>query len=109
MHVDAAWAGVTLACPEYRETAQLPGINEYVDSLCINFHKVNPSGQALVLICGSTIPVGKWGLTNFDASAFWVRDRRRLIDALEVTPEFLRTKEGDAGTHGNGQVYYFWS
>lgn len=40
MHVDAAWAGVTLACPEYRKAAQLPGINEYADSLCINFHKV---------------------------------------------------------------------
>jgi hypothetical protein len=25
-----------------------------------------------------------------------VRDRRRLIDALDVTLEFLRTKEGDA-------------
>jgi len=40
MHVDAAWAGVTLACPEYRETAQLGGINEYADSVCTNFHKV---------------------------------------------------------------------
>jgi glutamate/tyrosine decarboxylase-like PLP-dependent enzyme len=40
LHADAAWAGVTLACPEYRETAQLPGINEYADSLGINFHKV---------------------------------------------------------------------
>lgn len=78
LHVDAAWAGVTLACPEYREIAQLPGINEHADSLCINFHK--------------------WGLTNFDASAFWVRERKRLIDALDITPEFLRTKEGDAGT-----------
>ncbi|KAH9979065.1 pyridoxal phosphate-dependent transferase [Lactifluus volemus] len=61
LHVDAAWAGVTLACPEYREAAQLQGINEYADSLCINFHK-------------------------------------QLIDALDITPEFLRTKEGDAGT-----------
>ncbi|KAH9967310.1 pyridoxal phosphate-dependent transferase [Russula dissimulans] len=77
LHVDAAWAGVTLACPEYREIAQLPGMNEYADSICVNFHK--------------------WGLTNFDASGFWVRERRRLIDALDVTPEFLRTKE-DAGT-----------
>ncbi|KAH9967309.1 aromatic-L-amino-acid decarboxylase [Russula dissimulans] len=77
LHVDAAWAGVTLACPEYREIAQLSGINDYADSICINFHK--------------------WGLTNFDTSAFWVRERKRLINALDVTPEFLRTKEGDAG------------
>lgn len=39
----------------------------------------------------------QWGLTNFDASAFWVRERSQLINALDVTPEFLRTKEGDAG------------
>ncbi|KAH9989806.1 pyridoxal phosphate-dependent transferase [Russula vinacea] len=78
LHVDAAWAGVTLACPEYRETAQLPGINEHADSLCINFHK--------------------WGLTNFDASTLWVRERRQLINALDVTPEYLKTKVGDAGT-----------
>jgi len=36
-------------------------------------------------------------LTNFDASTLWVRERRQLINALDVTPEFLRTKEGDAG------------
>jgi len=42
-------------------------------------------------------PLGKWGLTKFDASALWVRDRRRLINALDITPEYLRTKEGDAG------------
>jgi aromatic-L-amino-acid decarboxylase len=40
LHIDAAWAGVTLSCPKYREIAQLPGINEHADSLCINFHKV---------------------------------------------------------------------
>ena len=39
----------------------------------------------------------QWGLTNFDCSAFWVEDRQALIDALDVTPEFLRTKQGDAG------------
>jgi hypothetical protein len=44
-------------------------------------------------------------LTNLDASALWVRDRGQLIDALEVTPEFLRTKEGDAGTRGDGRVH----
>ena len=28
----------------------------------------------------------------------WVRSRARLIDALDITPEYLRTKHGDAGT-----------
>ncbi|KAI0342421.1 hypothetical protein BDW22DRAFT_1357765 [Trametopsis cervina] len=77
IHVDAAWAGVTLACPEYREIAQLEYINKYADSFCTNFHK--------------------WGLVNFDASTLWVRNRKHLTDALDITPEFLRTKEGDAG------------
>ena len=78
LHVDAAWAGVALACPEYREACQLNWINKYADSVCVNFHK--------------------WGLTNFDNSCLWVRDRTDLINALDITPEFLRTKHGDAGT-----------
>ncbi|KAJ3529049.1 hypothetical protein NM688_g7910 [Phlebia brevispora] len=78
IHVDAAWAGITLSCPEYREVAKLEWINKIGDSFCTNFHK--------------------WGLVNFDASTLWVRNRKHLTDALDVTPEFLRTKQGDAGT-----------
>ncbi|KAG1794187.1 pyridoxal phosphate-dependent transferase [Suillus plorans] len=78
LHVDAAWAGVALVCPEYREACQLSAINTYADSFCTNFHK--------------------WGLINFDASCLWVRHRTHLTDALDVTPEFLRSKHGDAGT-----------
>lgn len=40
LHVDAAWAGVALVCPEYREACQLPAVNHYADSFCTNFHKV---------------------------------------------------------------------
>ncbi|KAF5386192.1 hypothetical protein D9615_002288 [Tricholomella constricta] len=78
VHVDAAWAGVALSCPENRERCHLNTINEFADSFCTNFHK--------------------WGLVNFDASTLWVRDRKHLTDALDVTPPFLRTKHGDAGT-----------
>lgn len=46
IHVDAAWAGITLACPEYRERCQLQYINEIADSFCTNFHKVS-SNQAI--------------------------------------------------------------
>ena len=42
LHVDAAWAGVTLSCPELRDRAQIEGINKYATSLCVNFHKVSP-------------------------------------------------------------------
>ncbi|KAH7909776.1 pyridoxal phosphate-dependent transferase [Hygrophoropsis aurantiaca] len=78
LHVDAAWAGVSMACPEYREPCQLSAVNNYADSYCTNFHK--------------------WGLINFDSSFMWVRHRQNLINALDITPEFLRTKHGDAGT-----------
>ncbi|TBU63376.1 pyridoxal phosphate-dependent transferase [Dichomitus squalens] len=76
-HVDAAWAGVAFACPEFRSAGKLDAVNKYVHSFCTNFHK--------------------WGLVNFDASALWVTDRNYLTDALDVTPEFLRTKQHDAG------------
>ncbi|THU89379.1 hypothetical protein K435DRAFT_781667 [Dendrothele bispora CBS 962.96] len=78
VHVDAAWAGMSLVCPEYRDKCYLNEINEIADSFCTNFHK--------------------WGLTNFDASPLWVRDRSYLTDALDFTPPFLRTAQGDAGT-----------
>ncbi|KAG5645416.1 hypothetical protein DXG03_006240 [Asterophora parasitica] len=78
VHVDAAWAGVALSCPENRQGCHLDTLNEFANSFCTNFHK--------------------WGLVNFDASTLWVRDRKHLTDALDVTPPFLRTKHGDAGT-----------
>lgn len=78
LHIDAAWAGVALACPEFREQSYLGAINKYAHSFCTNFHK--------------------WGLVNFDCSTLWVRERTLLTDALDVTPEFLRTKQADAGT-----------
>ncbi|KZT64413.1 hypothetical protein DAEQUDRAFT_732637 [Daedalea quercina L-15889] len=76
-HVDAAWAGVTLACPEYRGIARLKDINTYATSVGTNLHK--------------------WGLVNFDAALLWVKSRKDLTDALDVTPEFLRTKQSEAG------------
>jgi aromatic-L-amino-acid decarboxylase len=78
LHIDAAWAGIALVCPEYHDWAHLPAINQHAHSFCTNLHK--------------------WGLTNFDASTLWVRNRRWLNDALDITPEFLRTAHSDAGT-----------
>lgn len=77
LHVDAAWAGVAFALPEYRQTGRLDAINKYAHSFCTNFHK--------------------WGLVAFDCSTFWVKDRVLLTDSLDVTPEFLRTHHGDSG------------
>jgi len=74
MHVDAAWAGSACVCEEHRRI--LDGI-EGADSIVLNPHK--------------------WLLTSFDCSAFWTRDRATLIDALSVTPEYLRNRASESG------------
>jgi glutamate/tyrosine decarboxylase-like PLP-dependent enzyme len=71
------WAGVALALPEQRENLRLNELNDHADSFCTNMHK--------------------WGLTNFDCSLLYVRERKDLTSALDVTPAYLRTKEGEAG------------
>ncbi|KAJ7307625.1 pyridoxal phosphate-dependent decarboxylase [Mycena albidolilacea] len=70
LHIDAAWAGVALACPEFRNLCQLDAINDFADSFCTNFHK--------------------WGLVNWDASTLWVRNKKHVTNALDVTPAYLR-------------------
>jgi aromatic-L-amino-acid decarboxylase len=74
LHVDAAWAGSAAVCPEHR--GLLAGVG-HADSLCINPHK--------------------WLLTNFDCDLFWTRARRDLIEAMSITPEYLRNAASDSG------------
>lgn len=74
LHVDAAHAGAACICPEHRW--MLRGI-EAADSICFNPHK--------------------WLLTNFDCDCFWTRDRRALVSALSITPEYLRNAASQAG------------
>jgi aromatic-L-amino-acid decarboxylase len=74
LHVDAAHAGAACVCPEFRW--MLDGADA-ADSFCFNPHK--------------------WLLTNFDCDCFWVREKQRLVDALSITPEYLRTVAADAG------------
>jgi aromatic-L-amino-acid decarboxylase len=68
LHVDAAWAGSAMICPEYR--GLMRGA-EHADSLVFNPHK--------------------WLFTNFDCSAHFVRDPKALTDTLGIRPPFLRT------------------
>ncbi|MFG0241955.1 MAG: pyridoxal-dependent decarboxylase [Phycisphaerales bacterium JB054] len=75
LHVDGAWAGSALVCPEYR--AMATGLSR-ADSLCINPHK--------------------WLLTNFDCDLFWTSSRRDLTDAMSITPEYLRNAASDSGS-----------
>ena len=70
LHVDAAYAGTALLLPEFRW--MIEGI-EGVDTFVFNPHK--------------------WMFTNFDCSAYFVRDRGALIRTFEILPEYLKTKE----------------
>ena len=69
-HVDAAYAGTALICPEYR---MLAAGAEKADSFVFNPHK--------------------WMFTNFDCTAYFVRDPKALINTFSMTPEYLRTEE----------------
>ena len=74
VHVDAAMSGTAALCPELRHTHD--GV-ELADSYCFDPHK--------------------WMFTNFDCSCLWVADRRALIDALSITPEYLRNRASESG------------
>jgi aromatic-L-amino-acid decarboxylase len=68
LHVDAAMAGTLLVLPEYRNL--IDGIGQ-VDSFVFNPHK--------------------WMFTNFDCSAYYVKDKELLISTFEILPEYLKT------------------
>ena len=68
VHVDAAWAGSAMICPEFRHFWE--GI-ENADSIVFNPHK--------------------WLGAQFDCSAFFVRDPDSLVRTLAIQPEFLKT------------------
>ena len=72
LHVDAAYGGSALLLPEFRWIAD--GL-EAADSMVFNPHK--------------------WLLTNFDCSAYFVRDVEALVRTFEILPEYLKTPEGD--------------
>lgn len=74
VHVDAAYAGCAMVCEEYQH--HLSGL-EQCHSFAFNPHK--------------------WLLVNFDCCAMWVRDRRPLLAALSLTPEYLKSSAYNAG------------
>ncbi len=80
VHVDAALAGSALILPEYRW--MIEGI-ENVDTFVFNPHK--------------------WLFTNFDCSAYFVKDKEALLHTFEILPEYLKTK-----THGHVNDYRDW-
>ena len=66
--------GAAAVCPELRSIHD--GL-ERVDSYCMDPHK--------------------WLFTGMECDAFYVADRRPLIDALSVTPEYLRNPASESG------------
>jgi aromatic-L-amino-acid decarboxylase len=80
LHVDAAYAGTALVLPEFRW--MIEGI-QHVDSFVFNPHK--------------------WMFTNFDCSAYFVKDKSALIHTLEILPEYLKTR-----THDSVNNYRDW-
>jgi aromatic-L-amino-acid/L-tryptophan decarboxylase len=81
LHVDAAFAGSALILPEYRW--MIKGIKQ-ADSFVFNPHK--------------------WLFTNFDCSAYFVKDKYALLRTLQVVPEYLRTAD-----QGKVNDYCDWS
>ncbi len=68
LHVDSAFAGTAAMLPEKRWI--LDGV-EHADSFVFNPHK--------------------WMLTNFDCSAYFVKDAGLLTRTFEIHPEYLKT------------------
>jgi len=74
IHVDAAYAGSALICPEYQHLC--PPLAS-CDSFNFNLHK--------------------WLLVNFDCSAFFIKRRKDLIDTYSITPSYLRNTFTESG------------
>ncbi|HWF53726.1 MAG TPA: pyridoxal-dependent decarboxylase [Solirubrobacteraceae bacterium] len=72
LHVDAAYAGTAMVCPEFRWA--FDGV-ERADSLVVNAHK--------------------WMLTPMDCSLLWSRRPEDLRAAFSLIPEHLRTPDAE--------------
>lgn len=72
LHVDAAYAGAAMVCPEHRWAFE--GV-ELADSVVVNAHK--------------------WMLTPMDCSLLWTRRPEDFRRAFSVVPEFLRTPDAE--------------
>jgi aromatic-L-amino-acid decarboxylase len=72
LHVDAAYAGAAMVCPEFRWAFE--GVDR-ADSLVVNAHK--------------------WMLTPTDCSLLWTRRREDFRRAFSLIPEYLRTPDAE--------------
>jgi len=72
VHVDAAWAGAAMICPEYQAIWQ--GV-ERADSIVLNPHK--------------------WLGAQFDCTTHFLKDPETLVKTLAIQPEYLKTHGAD--------------
>jgi aromatic-L-amino-acid decarboxylase len=72
LHVDAAYAGAAMVCPEFRWAFE--GV-ERADSVVVNAHK--------------------WMLTPMDCSLLWTRRPDDFRAAFSLIPEYLRTSDAE--------------
>ncbi len=72
LHVDAAYAGAAMVCPEHRWA--FAGVDR-ADSVVVNAHK--------------------WMLTPMDCSLLWSRRPDDLRAAFSLIPEYLRTPDAE--------------
>ncbi len=72
LHVDGAYAGSAMVCPEFRWA--FAGVDR-ADSVVVNAHK--------------------WMLTPMDCSLLWTRRPQDFRSAFSVVPEYLRTPDAE--------------
>jgi len=72
VHVDAAWAGSAMICPEFRHLWR--GV-EHADSVVVNPHK--------------------WLGAQFDCTAHFIRNPDEQVKTLAMNPEYLQTHGAD--------------
>ncbi|GAA6020111.1 hypothetical protein JCM11491_006401 [Sporobolomyces phaffii] len=95
LHVDSAWAGVFLALEECREECFLDALNARAqDATAVENDAAICAGGEVHSLCTN---LHKSGLVTFDASCLWIRDRKLLTSALDVTPFYLRTAQATSG------------
>ncbi|KAK0619814.1 pyridoxal phosphate-dependent transferase, partial [Immersiella caudata] len=76
VHIDAAYAGAALVCPEHQTATSLPTTSTF-HSFNMNMHK--------------------WLLTNFDASCLYVRNRAWFIRALTINQAVYNNSHSQGG------------
>jgi len=81
-HLDAAWAGSAMICPEYRD-AFWAGVDGY-DSIVFNPHK--------------------WLGAQFDCSIQFLRDATPQLNTLKIEPEYLKTTGQDVTNYSEWTI-----